>query len=199
MRRLSGLLLVLASGQAFAQDAQDVRGPYVGLGYDQINYSTTVLERLDFDEKLTNPKLVAGFRFNEGLSFEGSYGEADLVSDLSGDVFPPYTSPVGPIGGATTARLQGNIDTIQARVISHQGHVLLGAGFFAVDADLNLMGTSDYGPFATSSQERESGLSIFLGLQWDVGHWGIRGEYSYFDMDGPADISTCGGGFHYRF
>jgi hypothetical protein len=76
---------------------------------------------------------------------------------------------------------------------------LLGAGFFAVDSDLTVTGTSNYGPFAGTTQERESGLSIFLGLQWDVGSWGIRGEYSYFDMDGEVDISTFGAGFLYLF
>jgi hypothetical protein len=195
MRRLTALLLALASGQAFAQE---VRGPYVGLGYDQINYSNTV-HRLDFDETLTSPKLVAGFRFRETYSFEGSYSQSDMVSDLSGNVVPGFTSRIGPISGPTTARLEGNVDILQARVISYQGHVLLGAGFFAVDSDLTVTGTSNYGPFAGTTQERESGLSIFLGLQWDVGSWGIRGEYSYFDMDGEVDISTFGAGFLYLF
>lgn len=195
MRRLSILLLALASGHALAQE---VRGPYVGLGFDQINYSNTI-HRLDFDEKLTSPKLVAGFRFRDDLSFEGSYGQSDLVSDLSGNVVPGFTSPIGPIGGPTTARLEGNVDILQARVVSHQGHALLGIGFFAVDSDLTLTGTSNYGPFTGSTQERESGFSIFLGLHWDVGAWGIRGEYSYFDMDGEVDVSTFGTGFHYRF
>jgi len=126
-----------------------------------------------------------------------------MDSDLSGNVVPGFTSPIGPISGPTTARLEGNVDILQARVISHQGHVLLGAGFFAVDSDQTLTGTSNPGPFTGTNQERESGLSIFLGLQWDVGNWGIRGEYSYFDTDGnqaiDLEISTFGAGFHYRF
>lgn len=199
MRRLSALLLALASGQTFAQEA---RGPYIGLGYDQIDYSYTI-HRLDFDETLSTPKLVAGFRFRESLSFEGSYSQSNMDSDLSGNVVPGFTSPIGPIGGPTVAHLEGNVDILQARVISHQGHVLLGAGFFAVDSDQTLTGTSNYGPFTGTNQERESGLSIFLGLQWDVGNWGIRGEYSYFDTDGnqtiDLEISTFGAGFHYRF
>jgi opacity protein-like surface antigen len=126
-----------------------------------------------------------------------------MASDLSGDVFPPFTSPIGPIGGPTTARLEGNVDILQARVMSYQGHFLIGAGFFAVDSDQNLTGSSTYGPFADTVQERESGLSIILGLQWDVGNWGIRGEYAYFDTDGNQDIdleiSTFGVGFLYQF
>ena len=196
MRRLSALLLALASGQTLAQE--EVRGPYVGLGYDVIDYSYTI-HRLDFDETLETPKLVAGFRFRESLSFEGSYSQSNMESDLSGNVVPGFTSPIGPISGPTTARLEGNVDILQARVISHQGHVLLGAGFFAVDSDQTLTGTSNLGPFTGTNQERESGLSIFLGLQWDLGAWGVRGEYSYFDMDGEVDISTFGAGFHYRF
>jgi len=200
MRRLAALLLALASGQTLAQE--EVRGPYVGLGFDQIEYSMTI-HRLDFDENLTSPKLVAGFRFRESFAFEGSYSQSNMDSDLSGDVFPPFTSPIGPIGGPTTAHLEGNVDILQARVISHQGHVVLGAGFFAVDSDQNLTGTSAYGPIADSVQERESGLSILLGVQWDVGNWGIRGEYVYFDTDGNQDIdveiSTLGVGFHYQF
>jgi opacity protein-like surface antigen len=126
-----------------------------------------------------------------------------MDSDLSGNIVPGFTSPIGPISGPTTAHLEGSVDILQARVISHQGHVLLGAGFFAVDSNHNLTGASSLGPFAGSNQERESGLSIFLGLQWDVGNWGIRGEYSYFDTDGnqtiDLEISTFGAGFHYRF
>ena len=197
MRRLSVLLLALASVQTFAQET---RGAYVGFGYDQISYDNTIY-RIDFDDTLLSPKLVGGFRFNDSLSFEASYGESeDLDVIKTGDIFPPFTSPIGPIGGPITAHFEGNFDLVQARVISHQGHVLLGIGFFAADSDLSVEGSSqDYGPFANSFQERESGISIFLGLQWDVGHWGIRGEYSYFDMDGDVAASAFGAGFHYRF
>jgi Outer membrane protein beta-barrel domain len=197
MRCLLALLLTLASAQTIAQEA---RGPYIGFGIDQINYSNSIY-RIDYDDSIMSEKLTAGFRFHDSLSLEATYSPGnDFSVTETGTIFPPFTSPIGPIGGDVTAHFDGSMDIFQARAISHQGHVLLGIGFFATDTDLSLSGTSaSYGPFGTAVQESDSGYLIFLGLHWDIGQWAVRGEYSYYDMENEADASSFGTGFLYRF
>jgi hypothetical protein len=95
MRHFAALLLTLASVPTFGQE---LRGPYIGLGIDQIDYSST-LYRIEMDDTAMSHKLVAGFRFKDTLAFEAHYAESDeFVSNASGYVVP-FTSPIGPIGG----------------------------------------------------------------------------------------------------
>ena len=112
MRRLTALLLALAGAPTFAQE---VRGPYVGFGIDQIDYSAS-LYRVEMDDSAMSRKLVAGFRFRETLAFEAHYAESDdFVANESGYVLP-WTSPIGPIGFDTTATIVGAFDPVSAPI-----------------------------------------------------------------------------------
>jgi len=195
MRRVSVLLLALASVPTFGQE---IRGPYVGFGIDQIDYSSTTY-RIEMDDKAMSQKFIAGFRFKETLAFEVHYAQSDeFVANESGFV-PPFTSPIGPIGFDTTARFVGTFDSFEIRALAHQGHWVLGVGYFSADAEFDFSGTSGFGPFAGRSENSDSGFSIIIGLQWDIGNWGIRTEYSYYDLEADADGSSLGVGMQYRF
>ena len=196
MRRFSALLLALASVSAFGQE---IRGPYVGIGVDQIDYSAT-LYRIDMDDKAMSQKLIAGFRFKETFAVEVTFGQSDeFVGDFSGFV-PPFTSPIGEIGFNTNARITGTFDSFDVRALAHQGHWVLGVGYFSADAEFDIRGTSDLdGDFAGGAQNSDSGFSLIIGLQWDVGNFGIRAEYDYYDLEAGADGSSLGAGMHYRF
>jgi hypothetical protein len=201
MRRILALLLALASFPSFGQD--DVRGPYVGFGIDQIDYSVAFY-RIDMDDTAMSKKLIAGFRFKETLAFEAHYAESDeFVDDFSGFV-PPFTSPIGPIGGNTTARVAGTFDSFEVRALTHQGSSVLGIGYFSADAEFTVNGTSDVssqisGPFSGGAENSDSGYSLIIGGQWDIGDFGIRAEYEYYDLEADADAFSLGVGMQYRF
>ena len=195
MRRISALLLALASLPTFGQE---LRGPYIGFGIDQIDYSSTNY-RIEMDDKAMSQKLIAGFRFKDTLAFEAHYAESDeFVGTFSGYV-TPFTSPIGPIGFDTTARMVGTFDSFEVRVLTHQGAWVLGIGYFSSDAEFDLSGSSAFGPFVGRSESSDSGFSVIIGGQWDIGNWGIRAEYSYYDLEADADGSTLGVGMQYRF
>ena len=187
---------MLFRSPAFSQE--ELRGPYVGFGIDQIDYSSTIY-RIGMDDKAMSQKLIAGFRFKETLAFEAHYAESDeFVANESGFI-PPWTSPIGPIGFDTTARFVGTFDSFEVRALVHQGVWILGIGYFSADAEFDLSGTSGFGPFAGRSEASDSGFSLIIGLQWDIGDWGIRTEYSYYDLEADADGSSLGVGMQYRF
>jgi predicted porin len=202
MRRFSALILALATVPAFGQE---LRGPYIGLGIDQIDYSDTIY-RIDMDDTAMSQKLIAGFRFNDTLAFEAHYAESDeFVTNASGWV-QPFTSPIGPIGGPTTARFAGTFDSYEVRALAHQGAWVLGVGYFSADSAFTLNGTSDWSEFgggletfAGGAENSDSGFSIIIGGQWDIGDWGIRAEYSYYDLEANADAFSLGVGMQYRF
>jgi hypothetical protein len=175
-----------------------LRGPYIGFGFDQIDYSATIY-RIDMDDAAMSKKLVAGFRFKDTLAFEAHMAESDeFVTNVAGPVVP-FTSPIGPIGGYTTARFAGSFDSVEIRALTHQGAWVLGIGYFSADAEFDLSGTSDFGAFAGRSESSDSGFSLIIGGQWDIGDWGIRAEYSYFDLEAEADAFALGVGMQYRF
>jgi hypothetical protein len=136
MRRLPLLLLALAS---VPTSGQEVRGPYIGFGIDQIDYSAPIY-RVELDDTAMSQKLVGGFRFNETLAVEAHYAESDeFVETFSGYVLP-FTSPIGPIGFDTTAQFVGTFDSVEIRALAHQGVWVLGVGYFSADADFDLNG-----------------------------------------------------------
>jgi hypothetical protein len=196
MRLSLALLLALVSLPSFGQG--ELRGAYIGLGIDQIDYSATFY-RIDMDDTAMSKKLIAGFRFKDTLAFEAHYAESDeFVTNASGFVVP-FTSPIGPIGGNTTARFAGTFDSFEVRALTHQGVWVLGIGYFSADAEFSLNGTSQFGPFAGGAENSDSGYSLIIGGQWDIGDWGIRAEYEYYDLEADADAFSLGVGMQYRF
>jgi opacity protein-like surface antigen len=208
MRRLLTLALVLISTSVLAQEE---RGPYIGLGLGQLDYEDTFLNRLDYDDTMTSTSIRGGFRFNETLAFEGVYGNPSSFNVHKSGLIPTFLAENGTyVGGEFDARLSGDLDYMEVRVLAHAGHVLFGLGYYTLDVTGNIVGTTQLAlneppqpagaSFSSSLSDSDHGYSILIGAQWDFSErWGIRAEYEYFDVSSPADVLILGVGVQYKF
>lgn len=202
MRRSILLLALLASAPVLSQEA---RGPYVGLGIAQMNYKTSFLIWFDVDEVETVPRLFAGFRPNEKMAFEAVYtGKADYAARMSGHV-PNFLDSNGNVGGGNyVANYTGSFDSLELRILAHAGNFVFGTGIFSSDFSGRLIGsTPPIGPYDGNFEGRiddsDTGFMLIIGGQFDIGNWGIRPEYEYFDAASPGSASSLGVQFSYRF
>jgi opacity protein-like surface antigen len=210
MRRLLILSLVLAVTPALAQEGL---GPYIGVGLGQLDYEDGFRSRLDYGDTVSTTSLRGGYRFNDTLAFEGIYGTSGTFGvDFNGS-FPNFSADGGiTVGGPTVARLSGDLDYIELRVLAHAGHVVFGLGSFSVDISGEMTGVTQFdgsalnppqlpgSSFKTSLADSENGYTILIGAQWEIGEkWGIRAEYEYFDLSSPADATILGVSMQYGF
>jgi opacity protein-like surface antigen len=204
MRRLIALFVIFACTPALAQDD---RGPYVGLGIAQVTHDNNFMIWFDVSETATAPRLVAGFRFNEKLAFEAVYADsADFSASLSGSAPNFLDSNSNVAGGNYTAKYTGSLETAEIRVLAHAGYWVFGAGLFWSDLTDRLIGSTAPPPLPEFSNDFEgrhidsdTGYALIIGAQFDIGNWGIRPEYEYYDVSGPSDVSSFAANFTYRF
>ena len=203
MRSITALAITLACVPVLAQEA---RGPYVGAGIAQVDYENNFFGRFDVGETDMVPQLAVGFRFNDKLAFETVYTtEADFSQNMSGNVPLFLDSNRDVAGGPYTARYTGSFDSIEVRVLSHAGEKLvLGAGLFWSDFQGRMVGTSPPidpfdGTFEGRINDSESGFSVLIGLEFDIGRLSIRPEYEYYDLSSPADAQVFSVKLNYGF
>jgi len=171
--------------------AQDVTGPYVGFGIGQFDYQEDVFE-YQFDDTTSQYKVYGGYRLNDTLAFEASFGETgDLEWSESGDLFP---------SGSYNVSLSSDFEFFEVRVLAHVGKFLAGYGYWDADFTGRIRGTSSLtGDFDISGSESDSGSALILGGQWDLAKVGLRAEFEYYDTDASVDVYSIGVGVHFRF
>lgn len=206
MRRLFALVAVLACAPALAQETP---GPYVGLGYGQIEFKDSLLIWFDISETDTTPSLIAGYRFSDKLAFEAKYAEtAEFRGHLSAKGVPTFLDHRGGIsGGDIEADVTGDFDVVELSVLAHAGsHLVLGFALAFTDYTAEIAGIGDYDPetpgmdpFNGGIENSDNSFAIIIGAQFDFGKWGIRPEYEYYDLSSPATASSLSVQFHYGF
>lgn len=196
MGRSLAILLALASAPAWAQDVQ---GPYLGIGVGLLDYRTNK-HRIDFEDTAASFKLTGGYRVNDLLSFEGYYSRTEDYSIGRSDFLFPFTSPSGPVGGDVTARLEGYYEVKEIRLLLHAPYVLAGIGYFSGDFSGNLVGSSSmFGPFEAPASDSEQGVTYIVGVQWSLERLRLRAEYEYFETEDPISASTLAFVIQYGF
>lgn len=200
MRRLIALTAVFACAPALAQEGL---GGYVGIGISQIDYEDNVLLRFDVGDSAISPKLVAGYRFNDTLAFEANYSPgADFSSRDTYYNISVFSDGNGGFGAGTVdATYTGEVDFFELRVLAHTEVMVFGLSYFTSDYKARLAGTSTLYPegFDGRVSDSDDGYSIIIGAQWDLGKFGIRPEFEYFDVSSPADAYSVGVQLTYGF
>lgn len=204
MPRLIALIAMFACAPVLAQE---YRGPYVGLGIANVDYEDNFLFWFDVGETATAPRLFGGFRFNEKLAFEAVYTDgADFSGRLSGTAPIFLDSNRNAAGGPYTANYTGSFESIEVRVLAHTRYMLYGISYFSSDFKGRLVGSTAPPPITGMSNDfvgvlndSDTGYSIVIGAQFDIGNWAVRPEYEYYDVSSPSDATALSVLFSYKF
>jgi opacity protein-like surface antigen len=185
----------IACSGAAAQEAD--RGAYVGFGVASFDYEEDVadsLAPLSFSDSAAAYKLYGGYRFSRYFALEASYQATDTVEEsFSGDL---------PEVGVINARVGADFDVLAIRAIGHLplswGSLFVGAGYFDADWDAFVEIDDGIDFFRVDETVSEDGLTVIIGVQWDLSNVSLRAEYEWWDVD-DADATQFGVAVHYRF
>jgi len=169
---LLGFLAAAAAGPAAAQD----KGLYVGAQAGVVQYQQTCDNLVVVcDDKDGGARVFLGYQFNKYWALEGAY--ADLGSaKLAGT-------------GNAGQPVQGEL-----RV---EGFDLLAVGAYPLTDRLSLLGkvgayrmraNFEEANSGTNSGQTSAGFAYGLGLGYDIGKLGIRGEFLRYENVGGASV-----------
>jgi hypothetical protein len=179
--------LALWSAGALAQEA------YVGGSLGQFVFEEEGTGSLVIDDTAPLYKVYGGYRFNDTWAVEGYLGRADDLTQSTTEILPGI--------GALNATVRAQYNLVEVRGLAHLKAFFAGIGYWESDLngqiDINTVAT---GPFSVDVSGSDSGASLILGGEWDLGEdWGIRVEIEGYDMDGTESVYHYGFGVHYRF
>lgn len=200
MRSLMFVVLALFSSSLLAQEG---RGPYVGVGVGQLDYGDTIRGLIEFSDTTTSLALSGGFWLNSVVAVEG-------VVSLSSDIDTVQAGNVGTfraangvfVAGNYQARVVGEVDYTEVRLVATARHFVIGLGLFNMDVSGTMSGTSEFqadiisqapdAVFRDSIEQSANGYSLSLGVQWKIKQrWSVRAEYETFDLSRPdGDLLT---------
>jgi OOP family OmpA-OmpF porin len=191
MKRLMCLVLVVAFARAAAaQEAEEDRGPYLGLSLGSFNYEQENGEFGIFVEDTTPAyRIIGGYRFNDHFALEGTWGENPNLEDTT--VFS---------NGTVGVRGEYEVRTVRALGILPLGDKvsLYGAlGYY--DAVLDATVTSSLVSSRPYDVEDTSdGATLALGVQFDLERVDIRAELEKF-LDSGSEAWGFNVGVFFRF
>jgi hypothetical protein len=188
--------------------AQDKVGAYVGGSFGQFFYQEEGVGDPLIDDTAPSLKVYGGYRFNEILAVEGAYGQTDEMSAYRREPLSPRTD--------ASLTVRAEYELLEVRGLAHVKSFFAGIGYWAAnpnghrDAATFSPGGSAGPSSSVPVSDTDSGVSLVLGGQWDLGDVGVRIEVEAYDMDetksvggGTLDTVDHGNNFsfgvHYRF
>ena len=194
--------LVLAGTTSYAQN--DSYG-YVGLEVGIIDYSVDLFNRgfpFTISDTTNATELYGGWKVNEHLAFEGSYGQSGdlrwsgtIIADNSDGVFGPSQR----VSADAAARTDFTVITLS--LLGYINWFFAGAGLYETERSFDFDVACPCAPniVSTTTAVSDSDMFFTLGAEWDLERWAIRGQYRFFDSEGTVNIDTISVGANFKF
>lgn len=207
MRWLTFVALVLFSSSLFAQEE---RGPYVAVRVGQLEYGDTIRNLIEVSDTTKNLALSGGYWLNRIVAVEGIVGLSSDIDTIRSGSIGTFRADNGVyVGGAFQARVVGEVDYTEIRIVASARHFVIGLGIFNMDVSGTMAGTSEFqadgitqapdAVFSNSIAQSANGYSLLLGAGWSIKErWSVRAEYEHFDLSRP-DADVLATSVQYRF
>jgi OOP family OmpA-OmpF porin len=139
---------------------------------------------LDFDESDTAYKLFAGYMFNDYFGAELSYvdlGEPEDDFTLDG-------GEIGEIDVDLSAEFTGFTADLVGQLPLGPVDIFAKVGLVSYDAELEVTATDGIDTLSESLEDDGEELHYGIGARFNIGNFGIRGEYEVFDIGDIDDV-----------
>jgi OOP family OmpA-OmpF porin len=176
--KLAAALAITTLGTAAAHAANE--GFYVGGAIDQSRFDSHKFNIDDTDKDDLGWKAIAGFRFTPNWGVEAAYTDF-------GESNAPSVSAGGPF--------HANAHGFSAFGV---GYLPVGPVDFFAKAGagkIKAKGNVD----AVYFDDDKTKFTYGAGVQWNLGHLGLRAEYEKFNTDVIGDLDVISVGFTFRF
>jgi len=160
----------------------DDTGWFAGLGLSALDADFEDQDDLSYSDSDTAIHAKAGYMFNDNFGIEGGYmdlGDYDGDGGVRVDADGYWLAGIGNVKIARNWDLYGKLGAVAIDATSDQ--VIPGVG-------------------RVSENDTETNVFGAVGIEWDLGQWGIYGEYSVMDTDiSNLDIAIIAVGVKYEF
>ncbi|HEX6995456.1 MAG TPA: outer membrane beta-barrel protein [Gammaproteobacteria bacterium] len=172
---------------AFAAHAQEISGPYVGLGAGFFSYEEQDDETgFVVSDNSGIYRIVGGYQLNSNYAIEVSWGRS---GDVEEHLFFPIATPTGFDLVPLTFGVETEIKTLRVLAFApFSGLSMFGSlGYYDAEIDRSVLIDFPQDPLRDAFKSSESGVTVAGGIQYDWPRIALRGEYEWFDTD---DIDT---------
>jgi len=165
---------------AAAAHAQEISGPYVGLGAGLFNYEE---ESDDFGARISDGagiyRIVGGYQLNSNYAIEAGWVQSkDVKEQFFGG---------NQAGELVTLNIAVESEIKTLRVLAFAPFSGLGmfgsVGYYDADFTTNASIVSPSDPQRGSFERSDSGVTVAGGIQYEWSRIALRGEYEWFDTD----------------
>jgi opacity protein-like surface antigen len=178
MRYLMFCLVI--SLAAFAVDAQEIRGGYVGVATGAFKYDDNGDGLgLPVSDTTSGYRVLGGFQFNSVYAIEAGFG-------VSGTVKESYRG-FDPTLGTVTLDIEADYDIATLRFLAFAPfsnlNIFGGIGYYDASIEASFRYRSSVEDVDETAEGDDDGLTAVGGVQYELSRWAIRGEYEWFDTD----------------
>lgn len=172
---------------AGAAHAQEIRGPYVGVGAGFMSYKENDEETgFRVSDNAGVYRIIGGYQLNSNYGIEVGWGRS---SDIEEQLFFPVAFPDRIEFVSVKFGVETEIKTLRVVALAPFSNLNMFGSLGYYDAEFKRSVTIDFpgDPFRDSFKSSDSGVTVAGGIQYEWPRIALRGEYEWFDTD---DIDT---------
>jgi hypothetical protein len=195
MRRL--LCLAALGAWAASGHAQEIHGPYVGVSAGSFSYDQNEKGPLGipFSDSSASYRLFGGYQLNSAYGIEAGWEKAgDFTETFRG---------LDPAVGAQTLDVATNYEIATVRLVllaPFSSVSMYGAvGYYYAHLDAGLHYADNTQVIDVAENDSHGGATVAGGVQFDLKHFSIRGEYEWFNTKSGVKSSNVGVGLLFLF
>lgn len=177
IRRTAAVLLCLVF--AVSASAQEIRGPYIGVGAGLLSYEEDGDSGIRISDGGSIYRLVGGYQLNSNYAIEASWARS---TDIKEQLYL-----VDTMGNLVTLDLglEAKITTLRVLALApFSGLSMFGSlGYFDADLEWTFSLNFPTNPQRGSMKSSDSGVTVAGGIQYEWSRIALRGEYEWFDTD----------------
>src|SRR5690606_21235557 len=170
------LLCLVFAGSA---GAQDISGPYLGLGAGLLNYDEDGDTGIRISDGGSIYRIVGGYQLNSNYAIEAGWARS---TDVKEQLFL-----VDQIGNLVSLDLglEAEITTLRVLALApFSGMSMFGSvGYFDADFTSTYSLNDPSNPQRGAFKSSDSGVTVAGGIQYEWTRIALRGEYEWFDTD----------------
>ena len=177
---------------------------YVGAGIGIYDHAVKIPNQgvaFTISDRTTASKLFGGWRINENMAVEASYGKSGELRWSDSISVPNTTGVFGPDSPVTldsVVRTEWTTTTIS--LMGHLERFFGGFGWYSLDGNFTFNTICSCGPGDFDVADETSSTDVFftIGAEWNFARWAIRGQYELYDTEGDSqDVIYVGASFRF--
>lgn len=160
-------------------EAQDISGPYVGVGAGLFNFEGDEEIGIRISDGAGIYRIVGGYQLNSNYAIEAGFARS---TDVKEQLF--FANQLGNVFTIDLG-VETEIKTLRVLALApFSGLGMFGSvGYYDADFTTTFSLNDPVNPQRGSFEQSDSGVMVAGGIQYEWSRVALRGEYEWFDTD----------------